>query len=60
MAGKSGKSLNAAIQAVLKEVANEHSAVIFNGDGYSAEWHAEAEKRGLKNLRTTPMPCRSC
>ncbi|HYI37862.1 MAG TPA: hypothetical protein VEX39_14715, partial [Thermoleophilaceae bacterium] len=28
--------------------------IIFGGDGYSEEWHAEAEKRGLKNLRTTP------
>jgi glutamine synthetase len=28
--------------------------VVFNGDNYSEEWHAEAEKRGLKNLRTTP------
>jgi glutamine synthetase len=26
---------------------------VFNGNGYSAEWHAEAEQRGLKNLRTT-------
>jgi len=30
-----------------------HGAVIFNGDGYSAEWHAEAKERGLPNLRTT-------
>ncbi|HEX2165995.1 MAG TPA: glutamine synthetase III [Longimicrobiales bacterium] len=27
--------------------------IIFNGDGYSEEWHAEAEKRGLLNLRTS-------
>ncbi|MBM4361460.1 MAG: glutamine synthetase III [Deltaproteobacteria bacterium] len=49
-----GKTLNAAIQGLLTEIANEHSAVIFNGNGYSAEWHAEAAKRGLPNNRTTP------
>src|SRR5690606_927915 len=27
--------------------------IVFNGDGYSEEWHAEAEKRGLLNLRTS-------
>ena len=34
------------------EIINEHGAIIFNGDGYSEEWHAEAEKRGLPNLKT--------
>ena len=57
---KKTKDLNKAVQAVLKEIANEHAAVIFNGDGYSEEWHAEAEARGLKNLRTTPDALRSC
>ena len=28
--------------------------MVFNGDGYSEDWHAEAEKRGLPNLKTTP------
>jgi glutamine synthetase len=28
--------------------------ICFSGDGYSEEWHEEAEKRGLKNLKTTP------
>jgi glutamine synthetase len=32
--------------------ANKH--VCFEGNGYSAEWHKEAEKRGLPNIRTTP------
>jgi glutamine synthetase len=50
----SGKTLNAAIQGLLQEIITQHGAVIFNGDGYSAEWHAEAEKRGLLNLKTTP------
>jgi len=48
-----GKSLNSAIQGVLTEIAGEHSAVIFNGNGYSEEWHAEAAKRGLPNFKTT-------
>jgi glutamine synthetase len=49
-----GNNLNAAVQTVLKEIMDNHSAIIFNGNGYSAEWHKMAvEERGLKNLRTT-------
>ncbi|SMP48823.1 glutamine synthetase III [Desulfonatronum lacustre] len=51
--GDPGK-LNNAVQALLKKVIIEHEAIIFNGDGYSEEWHKEAEKRGLPNLKTTP------
>ena len=43
----------AAVQAVLTEIAKENGAVIFNGNNYSEEWHQEAGKRGLPNLRTT-------
>jgi len=50
---KSGKALNAAITDLLTDIAKNHLAVVFNGDGYSAEWHAEAEKRGLPNLKTS-------
>jgi glutamine synthetase len=49
----SGKTLNASIQTLLTELANENAAVVFNGNGYSEEWHREAEKRGLLNLKTT-------
>jgi len=49
----SGKTLNAAIQTVLQEVYTEHGKVVFNGNGYSEEWHQEAEKRGLLNLKTS-------
>jgi glutamine synthetase len=49
----SGKTLNASIQTLLSEVAKESLAVVFNGNGYTAEWHAEAEKRGLPNYRTS-------
>jgi glutamine synthetase len=49
----SGSELNAAIQNVLKEVIDEHGAVVFNGNGYSPEWHKMAvEERGLANLPT--------
>jgi glutamine synthetase len=47
-----GKKLNAAIQDVLSEIITQHGAIIFDGNGYSAEWHAEAEKRGLPNYKT--------
>jgi len=47
-----GEDLNAAIQRLLADVMKRHGKVIFNGHGYTAEWHAEAEKRGLPNLRT--------
>ncbi len=51
--GNDKSKLNDAIQALLKQIANDHSAVVFNGNGYSEEWHQEAEKRGLPNLRNT-------
>jgi glutamine synthetase len=46
--------LGVAVSEVVKEVWEKHSRIVFDGDGYSDEWHAEAEKRGLMNLRTTP------
>jgi glutamine synthetase len=48
-----GKKLNLAIQDLLAEIITQHGAVCFDGNGYSAEWHAEAEKRGLPNYKTT-------
>jgi glutamine synthetase len=51
-AGDASK-LNAAVQKVLQEIITKHGRVIFNGDGYSQAWHDEAEKRGLKNLKTS-------
>ncbi len=50
---KSGTDLDTAILNTLKTLIDEHGAVVFGGNGYSAEWHKEAvEKRGLLNLRT--------
>jgi glutamine synthetase len=48
-----GTDFDDAVQTLLTEIITEHGAVVFNGDGYSAEWPIEAEKRGLKNLKTT-------
>ena len=46
--------LNAAVQKVIKDIMDKHSAILFDGDGYSAEWHKEAtEVRGLPNLPTS-------
>ena len=50
----SGDEVGAAVTAVVKESYSANKAVCFGGDNYSEEWHAEAEQRGLKNLRTTP------
>ncbi|MCS5705188.1 glutamine synthetase III [Synechococcus sp. FGCU-3] len=49
-----GSPLEEAAFAVLKQTMEEHGAVVFGGDGYSAEWHRMAvEERGLENLRTS-------
>jgi glutamine synthetase len=50
----SGGDLAEAVNAVVKEAYAQSKRVIFGGDNYSDDWHAEAEQRGLKNLRTTP------
>ncbi len=49
----SGTDFDEAVQTLLTSIITEHGAVVFNGDGYSAAWPVEAEKRGLKNLKTT-------
>ncbi|MFI4898236.1 MAG: glutamine synthetase III [Phycisphaerales bacterium JB059] len=41
------------VVGTLSELVREHKAVIFNGDNYTPEWHEEAERRGLPNLRNT-------
>lgn len=43
----------AEVNAVVKEIISKHKRIIFNGNNYSEEWVAEAERRGLPNLRTT-------
>jgi len=44
----------AALNDLIKRVIKEHKRIIFNGNGYDDAWVAEAEKRGLLNLKTTP------
>jgi glutamine synthetase len=50
---KAGKDLNKAIQELLPAIYKESKKVVFNGNNYSEEWHADAEKRGLPNLKNT-------
>jgi glutamine synthetase len=52
--GSGDGDLFAAVSGVVKDVWLDHSRVVFDGDGYSEEWHQEADRRGLANLRTTP------
>jgi glutamine synthetase len=49
-----GTSLSDAVLAVVKDAYAANKQVVFNGDGYSEEWHAEAAQRGLVNLPATP------
>jgi len=51
---RSGATLEKAVTSIVKEAWTENKRVVFDGDGYSQEWHKEAEKRGLANLKTTP------
>ncbi len=48
-----------ALDTLIKKTFSENMNIIFNGDGYSADWPVEAEKRGLLNLKSTPeaIPC---
>ena len=48
-----GKDFNKSVQKLLSDMIKENKQVIFNGDNYTAEWHKEAEKRGLPNFKTT-------
>ncbi|HET8953258.1 MAG TPA: glutamine synthetase type III, partial [Solirubrobacteraceae bacterium] len=53
-AAAGGGSLEDAILSVIKETWSDHKRVVFDGDNYAEDWHAEAESRGLANLRQTP------
>ena len=48
------EDFTAAAIALVKRTIRDHRRVIFNGNGYSAEWEAEAAKRGLPNKKNTP------
>ncbi len=49
-----GTGMPEAVMEIVKESYGANKVVCFSGDNYSDEWHAEAEQRGLKNLKTTP------
>jgi glutamine synthetase len=49
-----GSDLEAALRPILQRSYAANKQIVFGGDNYSEEWHAEAEKRGLLNLRATP------
>ncbi len=50
-----GDKKEIAIMQVIQKYIVESKAVLFEGDGYSDQWHGEAERRGLPNLKTTPV-----
>src|SRR3954463_13605778 len=51
---KEGKSADEAVTEVVKASYAANKQIIFGGDNYDEQWHAEAERRGLFNLKTTP------
>jgi glutamine synthetase len=53
-ARQQGTELEAALRPILQRSYAANKQIVFGGDNYSDEWHAEAEQRGLLNLRTTP------
>ena len=48
------EDFTAAVIKLIKRTIRDHRRVIFNGNGYTAEWEAEAERRGLPNKKTAP------
>ncbi|MDD6194510.1 MAG: glutamine synthetase III [Lachnospiraceae bacterium] len=48
------EDMEKAVHELVKRAIVKHKKVIFNGNGYTDEWVAEAEKRGLYNLKSTP------
>ncbi|MCL4845886.1 MAG: glutamine synthetase III [Acidobacteria bacterium] len=48
-----GTTLAEAVGSLLAQLTAENKRIVFNGNGYSAEWQREAEQRGLLNLRNT-------
>ena len=48
------EDFTSAVIALVERTIRDHRRVIFNGNGYTAEWEAEAAKRGLPNKKNTP------
>lgn len=51
---ENAEDFGTALHDLIRRTISEHKRIIFNGDGYDASWVAEAERRGLLNLKTTP------
>lgn len=51
---ESSKDFDSDLQKLIKREITAHWRILFNGNGYGQEWIEEAERRGLKNYRTTP------
>ena len=52
--GTKPEDMDQSVHELIKRAIRKHKKVIFNGNGYTDEWVAEAEKRGLYNLPSTP------
>ena len=52
--GKHSAAFHSILQKILQDIIKTHKRILFNGDGYKADWLAEAAKRGLPNAATTP------
>ncbi len=50
-----GEKKEIAIMHVIQKYIIESKSILFEGDGYSEEWAKEAQKRGLANVKTTPL-----
>jgi glutamine synthetase len=50
---QAGAELEPALHALIREVMQDASSVLFDGDGYLPQWHEEAARRGLPNYRDT-------
>ena len=50
-----GEKKEIAIMHVIREYIVSSEKILFEGDGYSKEWEVEAERRGLQNIKTTPL-----
>ena len=51
---KASSDIESTVKEIVRKTLTEHKNIIFNGDNYSDEWVAEAEKRGLCNYRSLP------
>lgn len=54
-----GAEFNTALQDILQDMVQAHQHILFEGDGYTADWLKEAERRGLFNAATTPEALRA-